>query len=168
VIFVDTSAWIDHLRSGEPSLAAALEGGRVLMHPFVLGELACGNPENRGEVLRLLGYLPSAPTATDPEVLGLIERRALMGRGIGYIDVHLLASTALAGVGRLWARDRRLAAVDADLQLDLFADIAILLTYLSYELSIDLESAVSSKIMANGLKYPLEKSRGSNKKYTDL
>jgi len=122
VIFVDTSAWIDHLRSGEPSLAAALEGGRVLMHPFVLGELACGNPENRGEVLRLLGYLPSAPTATDPEVLGLIERRALMGRGIGYIDVHLLASTALAGVGRLWARDRRLAAVDADLQLDLFAD----------------------------------------------
>ncbi len=81
MIFVDTSAWIDHLRSGEPSLAASLEGGRVLMHPFVLGELACGNPENRGEVLRLLGYLPSAPTATDPEVLGLIERRALMGRG---------------------------------------------------------------------------------------
>jgi predicted nucleic acid-binding protein len=117
VILVDTSVWIDHLRSGEPSLAAALEGGRVLMHPFVLGELACGNLKNRGEVLRLLGDLPAAPTATDSEALGLIERRALMGRGIGYIDVHLLASTALAGVGRLWTRDGRLAAVAADLEL---------------------------------------------------
>ncbi len=82
-------------------MAAALEDGRVLMHPFVLGELACGNLENRNEVLELLGDLPAAPTATDPEVLGLIERRALMGRGIGYFDVHVLASAALADVGRL-------------------------------------------------------------------
>jgi predicted nucleic acid-binding protein len=119
VILVDTSVWIDHLRSGEPSLAAALEGGRVLMHPFVLGELACGNLKNRGEVLRLLGDLPAAPIATEHEALGLIERRSLMGRGIGYIDVHLLASTALAGVGRLWTRDGRLAAVAADLELAL-------------------------------------------------
>jgi predicted nucleic acid-binding protein len=117
VILVDTSVWIDHLRSGEPALAAALEGGRVLMHPFVLGELACGNIKNRGEVLRLLGDLPAAPTATEHEALGLIERRALMGRGIGYIDVHLLASAALADVGWLWTRDRRLAAVAADLEL---------------------------------------------------
>jgi predicted nucleic acid-binding protein len=117
VILVDTSVWIDHLRSGEPALAAALEGGRVLMHPFVLGELACGNLKNRGEVLRLLGDLPAAPTATEHEALGLIERRALMGRGIGYIDVHLLASAALADVGWLWTRDRRLAAVAADLEL---------------------------------------------------
>ena len=117
MILVDTSVWIDHLRSGEPALAAALEGGRVLMHPFVLGELACGNLKNRGEVLRLLGDLPAAPTATDSEALGLIERRALMGRGIGYIDVHLLASAALADVGWLWTRDRRLAAVAADLEL---------------------------------------------------
>ncbi len=117
MILVDTSVWIDHLRSGEPALATALEGGRVLMHPFVLGELACGNLENRREVLRLLGDLPAAPTATDPEALGLIERRALMGRGIGYIDVHLLASTALDGVARLWTRDRRLAAAAAELEL---------------------------------------------------
>ncbi len=117
MILVDTSVWIDHLRSGEPALATALEGGRVLMHPFVLGELACGNLENRSEVLRLLGDLPAAPTATDPEALGLIERRALMGRGVGYIDVHLLTSAALAGVGRLWTRDRRLAAVAAELEL---------------------------------------------------
>jgi len=117
VILVDTSVWIDHLRSGEPALARVLEGGRVLMHPFVLGELACGNLESHGEVLRLLGDLPAAPTATDPEALGLIERRALMGRGIGYVDVHLLASTALTGVARLWTRDRSLAAVAAELEL---------------------------------------------------
>lgn len=89
------------LISGEPSLAAALEGGRVMMHPFVLGELACGNLKNCSEVLELLGDLPAAPTATDPEALAFIERRALMGRGIGYIDVHLLASIALSGDARL-------------------------------------------------------------------
>ena len=75
------------------------------MQPFVVGELACGNPEQRDEVLRLLGALPSAPTATDQEVLELIERHALIGRGIGYIDVHLLASTALAADAQIWTRE---------------------------------------------------------------
>ena len=117
MILVDTSVWVDHLRDGAPALAAALEQGSVLMHPFVLGELACGNLKNRGEVLRLLGDLPAAPLATDPEALDYIERRALMGRGIGYVDVHLLASAALAGAARLWTRDKRLAAVAADLKL---------------------------------------------------
>jgi predicted nucleic acid-binding protein len=117
VILVDTSVWIDHLRSGEPLLVAALEGGRVMMHPFVLGELACGNLANRSEVLELLGGLPAAPTATDPEALDFIERRTLMGQGIGYIDVHLLASIALSGDARLWTRDRRLAAVATELDL---------------------------------------------------
>jgi predicted nucleic acid-binding protein len=117
VILVDTSVWINHLRSGEPGLVTALERGRVMMHPFVLGELACGNLENRREVLRLLDDLPAAPTATDPEALDFIERRALMGRGLGYIDVHLLASTALAADARMWTRDRRLAAVAAELEL---------------------------------------------------
>jgi hypothetical protein len=86
VILVDTSVWIDHLRSGEPSLAAALEAGRVMMHPFVLGELACGNLANRSEVLELLGNLPAAPTATDPEAVPVLDgpgcrlhRRALVG-----------------------------------------------------------------------------------------
>ena len=117
MILVDTSVWIGHLRSGEPSLAAALEAGRVMMHPFVLGELACGNLANRSEVLELLGNLPAAPTATDPEAVDFIERRSLMGRGVGYIDVHLLASIALSGDGRLWTRDRRLAAAATDLEL---------------------------------------------------
>ena len=117
MILVDTSVWVDHLRDGTPALAAALEQGRVLMHSFVLGELACGNLKNRGEVLQLLGELPAAPMATDPEALDFIERRALMGRGIGYVDVHLLASVALAGTAQLWTRDKRLAAVAADLEL---------------------------------------------------
>ena len=111
MILVDTSVWIDHLRKGAPMLAAALEEGRVLMHPFVLGELACGNLRNRDEVLRLLGDLPVAPTVTDAEARAFIERRALMGRGIGYIDVHLVASTVMAGPARLWTWDRRLAVV---------------------------------------------------------
>jgi len=117
MILVDTSVWVDHLRDGTPALAAALEQGRVLTHPFVLGELACGNLKNRSEVLQLLGELPAAPMATDPEALDFIERRALMGRGIGYVDVHLLASVALAGTAQLWTRDKRLAAVAADLEL---------------------------------------------------
>ncbi|HKI98262.1 MAG TPA: type II toxin-antitoxin system VapC family toxin, partial [bacterium] len=96
MILVDTSVWIDHLRKGTPALAALLEEGQVLMHWFVLGELACGNLRNREEVLRLLGELAMAPSVTDAEARAFIERHALMGKGIGYIDVHLLASTALA------------------------------------------------------------------------
>jgi len=117
VILADTSVWIDHLRAGVPALADALEQGRVLVHPFVVGELACGNLRNRRQLLELLGNLPSAPAATDAEAMEFIERRALMGRGIGYIDVHLLAAVALSGTARLWTRDRRLDAVAAELNL---------------------------------------------------
>lgn len=117
MILTDTSVWVDHLRKGVPRLGAALEQGSVLMHPFILGELACGNLKNRREVLRLLGDLPGAPVATDAEVLDFIERRALMGRGMGYIDAHLLASASLGGTARLWTRDKRLTAVVAELKL---------------------------------------------------
>lgn len=117
MILADTSVWVDHLRKGAPVLAAALEEGRVLMHPLVVGELACGNLKNREAVLRLLGDMPAAPSVTEREALGFIERHLLMGRGIGYIDVHLLASAALAAPGRLWTRDKRLAAVAAELKL---------------------------------------------------
>jgi predicted nucleic acid-binding protein len=115
MILADTSVWIDHLRTGVPMLVALLENGRVLVHPFVLGELACGNLRNRHEVLDLLGNLPSAPVASDAEALEFIERRSLMGRGIGYIDVHLLAAVVLADDARLWTRDRRLAVVADEL-----------------------------------------------------
>ncbi|MDX9971881.1 MAG: type II toxin-antitoxin system VapC family toxin [FCB group bacterium] len=117
MILVDTSVWVDHLRTGEPLLAAALDAGNVLMHPYVLGELACGNLQNRAEVLTLLAELPAAPVATDPEVLEFIERRTLMGRGIGYIDAHLLASVALGATATLWTRDKRLAVVAAELSM---------------------------------------------------
>jgi predicted nucleic acid-binding protein len=118
VILVDTSVWIDHLRSGEPRLAEILEVGSVKMHPFVLGELACGNLRNRREVLRYLVNLPSAAVATDAEALDFIERRRLMGWGIGYVDVHLLASAALDGDGtRLWTRDKNLDLAGRELDL---------------------------------------------------
>ena len=111
MILVDTSVWIDHLRAGEPRLAALLERGRVLMHPFVVGELACGDLRRRVEVLRCLRELPRVPVAGDDEALGFIEAHRLMGKGIGWIDVHLLAAVALAPGARLWTRDRRLAGV---------------------------------------------------------
>ena len=101
MILVDTSVWIDHLHRAEQTLVQALEAGQVLMHPFVVGELACGHLNNRQEVLTLLQALPAAPIASHPEVLGFIERRGLMGRGIGYVDVHLLASVALDGAAKL-------------------------------------------------------------------
>ena len=117
MILVDTSVWVEHLRSGNPTLADELAAGRVLAHPFVIGELACGNLRNRREVLDLLGKLPLVTTATHAEALGFLERRALMGRGIGLIDVHLLASAALTSPARLWTRDRPLAAVANQLNL---------------------------------------------------
>ena len=117
MILVDTSVWVGHLRGTEPDLAGALNAGRVLMHPFVLGELACGNLRNRRKVLHLLAAVPATPVATDDEALLYIERHQLMGRGIGWVDVHLLAATALAESASLWTRDARLRAVATDLSL---------------------------------------------------
>jgi predicted nucleic acid-binding protein len=117
VILVDTSVWVDHLRSGNGMLATALMAGRVLAHPFIIGELACGTLRNRREVLDLLARLPAVPTATHSEALAFIEGHALMGRGVGFIDVHLLASVALAASAQLWTRDRRLASIAAELDL---------------------------------------------------
>lgn len=110
MILVDTSIWVGHLRSSDPNLAALLDESAVLTHPMVVGELACGNMPNRREVLHLLQALPPAPVATDGEALTFIERHQLMGRGIGYIDVHLLAAAALADGARLWTADARLAS----------------------------------------------------------
>jgi hypothetical protein len=117
VILVHSSVWIDHLRANEPVLSDLLERGLVLGHPFVVGELACGNLRNRAEILSLLGDLPQASVATDTEVLGLIERYRLIGRGIGWVDAHLLASVLLTPEAGLWTRDRRLAAVATELDL---------------------------------------------------
>ena len=115
-MLVDTSVWIDHFRHGDAALTAALEAGRVGMHPFVLGELACGNLRSRIEVLSLLRALPPMPVSTDKEVLFFIDQHELMGRGIGFVDVHLLASARLEGA-LLWTRDKRLHAVATELGL---------------------------------------------------
>ena len=110
MILVDTSVWVEHLRHGLPRLATLLQEGEVLIHPWVIGELACGNLRNRSELLELMQGLPEAKVASDAEVLLLIERDRLMGRGIGYVDAHLLASAKLSHC-RLWTQDHRLAAV---------------------------------------------------------
>lgn len=115
MILVDTSVWVDHLRRSDGALAELLEGGRVLMHPFVVGEIACGNLAERRVTLDLLQDLPAVAVAEADEVLLFIERRGLHGKGIGFIDVHLLASTALTAGARLWTRDKRLRAVAEEL-----------------------------------------------------
>ena len=117
MILVDTSVWIDHFRTGVAKLGAALESGEVVMHPFVRGEIACGSLANRREILRLMAELPQASVVSDSEALHFIEERQLMGRGIGYVDVHLLASSVLAEGVKIWTRDRRLAKIAGELDL---------------------------------------------------
>ncbi len=108
MVLVDTSVWIKHLRERDDRLSGLLNEGLVCCHPFVIGELACGNLKNRAEILSLLQALPSAETAQHEEVLAFIENNDLMGKGLGYIDVHLLASALLSDVV-LWTADNRLA-----------------------------------------------------------
>lgn len=110
MILVDSSIWIDHLRAGNPLLVELLNSNRAFVHPFIVGELACGNLKNRKMVLSLLQDLPAVLTATDDEVLFFVERHGLMGRGMGYVDIHLLASVVLDGASQLWTRDKRLYA----------------------------------------------------------
>jgi predicted nucleic acid-binding protein len=115
-LLVDTSSWINHLRRRDASLSELLEDGLIWTHPFVIGELACGNLAKRAEVLGLLGALPLVPLADHEEVLAFVESRRLMGRGLGWIDVHLLASAALASLP-LCTSDKRLWAVAHELGL---------------------------------------------------
>jgi predicted nucleic acid-binding protein len=106
---VDTSVWVDHLRRGNARLRSCLDGGEVECHPFVIGELACGTLKNRAELLELLSALPRVLEAEHDEALAFIESRRLMGRGLGWVDTHLLVS-ALVTRTSLWTLDKRLAA----------------------------------------------------------
>jgi len=115
-MLVDTSVWIDHLRTGNRTLAALLEQAQIWTHAFVVGELACGNLAHRGKILGLLAALPQVPIATHDEALAFLETHRLMGRGLGWIDIHLLASARIAKVP-FWTLDKRLGAVAASLQL---------------------------------------------------
>lgn len=107
MILADTSVWIAHFRSAHPKLQRILIGNQLVTHPFVVGELACGNLPRRSEALNFLRLLPSVRLASNDEVLDLIEHRPLWGKGIGWTDAHLLASALLTSC-RIWTRDIRL------------------------------------------------------------
>jgi hypothetical protein len=116
MILVDTSVWISHFREGNPTLESLLNDGDVICHPFIVGELACGNLKNRAEILSLLQSLPMSIQAEHDEVMRFIEDYQLMGKGLGYIDIHLLASTSLTGA-LLWTMDKRLNSISQKLGL---------------------------------------------------
>lgn len=117
MILVDSSVWIDHLRADDERLIELLAAEEVLGHPFVTGEIALGYLRRRDAILADLRDLPQAVVATDQEVLDLINRLPLFGRGIGYVDAHLLAAVRLTAGARLWTKERRLKAVAAELGL---------------------------------------------------
>lgn len=119
MILADTSVWIDHFHQEIESLTLSLENSRIIVHPFVVGELAVGRLRHRRAVLSDLAMLKVAVVADDAEVLTLIDRHRLFGSGIGYIDAHLLASVLITPDARLWTRDRRLKA--AALSMDVAA-----------------------------------------------
>jgi predicted nucleic acid-binding protein len=118
MVLVDTSVWVAHLRQGDIGLEALLNAGRVICHPFIIGELACGNLKNRSEILVLLQALPQATKAEHAEVLQFIENYGLMGKGLGYIDMHLLAAALLTRVP-LWTLDQKLKEAAVRLELAL-------------------------------------------------
>ena len=117
MVLVDTSIWVAHLRQGNTQLETLLNEGTVVCHPFIIGELACGAMKNRVQILSLLQSLPMAETAEHSEVLQFIEHNRLAGKGLGYIDVNLLASAVLTGVP-LWTLDRKLQQSSAKLRID--------------------------------------------------
>jgi predicted nucleic acid-binding protein len=115
-VLVDTSIWVDHFRKGETLLQDLLSSGQVAIHPFIIGELACGNFANRAEILKLLSELPLVTIASNEEVMHLIEKHKLSGKGLGWIDVHLLTSALLDNLP-LWTRDQKLAAAAKKLDI---------------------------------------------------
>lgn len=119
MILVDTSVWIDHLARGDSGLRSLLEEGEVLMHPYIVSEIALGSLTRRDETVGALQALPEIPLARHVEVMAFLANERLFGVGIGYVDLHLLAATRLAVGTKLWTRDRRL--LQAALKLDLAA-----------------------------------------------
>jgi len=110
MVLVDTSVWVSHFRDGNTELANLLNDGRVLCHPLIVGELACGNFKDRAVILSFLQLLPMCIEAEHDEVLSFIENNRLMGKGIGYVDVHLITSAVLTGIP-IWTLDKKLAQV---------------------------------------------------------
>jgi predicted nucleic acid-binding protein len=117
LILADTAIWIDHLRRGDRTLSSLLAAGQIVGHPAVVGEIGLGSLANRHEILALLSSLPQAVQGTPDEVMAYIEAHRLFGLGVGYVDVQLLAATALTSTTSLWTRDKRLRAAAANLGL---------------------------------------------------
>ena len=116
MVLVDTSLWVVHLRNGNIGLETLLNEGHVVCHPFIVGELACGNLKNRAEILSLLQALPVATHVEHEEVMKFIEDHTLMGKGLGYIDIHLIVSAILTEIP-LWTVDKRLNEVSSKLEI---------------------------------------------------
>ncbi len=116
MVIVDTSIWVIHLRQGSRQLKKLLMDAEVMCHPFIIGELACGNLKNWNEIISLLQSLPMAPTIEFDEFLFFIDRNHLMGKGVGFVDVHLLASAQLTGIP-VWTADKRLKSAADQLEL---------------------------------------------------
>jgi predicted nucleic acid-binding protein len=114
VLLADTSVWIDHFRRGNATLVTSLNDGQVATHPFVIGELACGQLHARRKILSLLAGLPASSEVTHEEAMLFADTHHLYGRGLGWIDIHLLASVAISNIA-LWTLDRRLAAAHANI-----------------------------------------------------
>ena len=116
MVLVDTSIWVTHLRHGSRQLEKLLMDAEVMCHQFIIGELACGNLKNRNEIISLLQSLPMAPTIEFDEFLFFIDKNHLMGKGMGFVDVHLLAYAQLTSVP-LWTLDKRLKSAADQLKL---------------------------------------------------
>ena len=114
MVLVDTSVWVVHLRNGNIGLETLLNEGHVVCHPFIVGELACGNLKNRAEILSLLQALPMAIYVEHEEVMRFIEDHTLMGEGLGYIDIHLIASALLTEIP-VWTVDKKLNEISSKL-----------------------------------------------------
>ena len=117
MVLVDTSVWVDHFRFGNSQLIDLLNDGDVICHHFIIGELACGNLKNRKQILSLLLALPMAVQASHQEILKFIEIKKLMGKGLGYIDVHLLAAAFLSDTS-LWSLDKKLNSMSLKLKME--------------------------------------------------
>ena len=116
MVLVDTSVWVSHLRDGNAQLADLLNDGKVLSHPLIVGELACGNLKDRAVILSFLQLLPMSIEAEHEEVLSFIASNRLMGKGMGYVDVHLIASAVLTGIP-VWTLDKKLAQIADSLHI---------------------------------------------------
>ena len=117
MVLIDTSVWVNHLRAGNDHLKKLLLEMRVSCHPFIVGELACGNIKNRKEFLSLIQTLPMVQSINEKEFLYFVEQNNLIGKGVGFVDVHLLASARLSEIS-LWSFDKKLDRIASYLDIN--------------------------------------------------